>query len=64
MGLPLIGAAWRLIRGGPLVGELLKLDKEAQRDVANGFKYLCIALSIVLVTIGCIISAVIVRLAF
>jgi len=46
MGLPILGAIKGLLTGGgPLVGDLLKLDKEAQRDVAEGIRYGLIILS-------------------
>jgi len=60
----LFGIVKGVFGSGPLVGDLIKLDREAQRDVADGIKYGLIILASAVAFIGFVFGAILVKIAF
>lgn len=65
MGLSVFGLVKSVLLGqGPLVGDLIRLDKEAQRDVATGIKYALLCLGAGFLALVLFLLAVLVRIVF
>ena len=60
----IFGVLKNILVGGPLVGELIKLDKEAQRDVARGLKYALILVGAGVASVLLLVVAALAKLIF
>lgn len=57
-----LGSLAKLVVGrGPMVGELVKLDKEAQREAAKGIRF---ALTIVSSSVALLLLVIVVKILF